>query len=293
MAAAQAKFRDEQGYNPANITGFNFGVSGGLADCYAYHAYLIAKGDICGTVDTDHTPTCMYRHMLTYLGIGASPVHAAHWAKDTYGNPKCVDRCVDVLATCHPDADPIPGNTIDIASSSLSYYCQCPIGYAGDGVNTCDPITCTKDSDCKPNRATYCDTIDGLCQPMDTFQWDRVNGVGVCPDGFKAWYNITTGVFDCIRNDKCWNVNHCLQQPSRVTCQYIGNLASPFGNCICNPGYEGGFDIECSCPSDKQEKEVSNGFHVCLGYGECTMDEHCSSGQTCSSPEYDIIGQCQ
>lgn len=292
MAAAQGKYHGEEGYNPVNITGFDFEIPTGFTDCLTYHAYLVAKGDICGTPDTDHTPSCFLRHMLTYLGNGASPVHAQHWAKESYDNPKCVDRCVDVLATCHEDADPIPGNTINIAENSLDYYCQCPIGWEGNGVNSCDPINCTSESDCKPNQYTTCDTENEICQPMSSFYWDRVEGEGDCPTGYKATNNASEHRFYCLRDDKCWTNYDCLQQPTRVNCEYPGNLASPFGICLCHAGYEGGFDVSCTCPANRTEVNAGPGFKVCLGSGECTIDDHCVS-ENCSSEDYNVIGQCQ
>lgn len=294
MAAAQAKFHAIQGFNPVNITGFDFETPGGFADCIAYHTYLETKGDICGTPQVDHTTTCFLRHMLTYLGNDAGPVHVHHWAKQdaNHTNTKCVDRCVDVLVTCHHDADPIPGNTINIAENSLDYYCQCPIGWEGNGVNSCEKVDCTGESDCKPNQYTTCDIDNDICQPMSSFYWDRVDGEGECGSGYTASNNASEHRFYCLRDDKCWSNYDCTQQPARVNCEFPGNLASPFGVCKCHAGYQGGFDVDCTCPTGRTEANAGPGFKVCLGSGECTINEHCIS-QNCSSGDYNVIGQCQ
>jgi len=293
MSVAQNKYFAEEGYNPANVTGFDFFDPNGFADCFAYHAFLTAKGAVCGTNLVDHTAGCFLRHILTYLTNGASPGHANHWAKLSHGNTKCLDTCEPVLATCHPNANPIPGNTINQQAATFDYFCRCPVGFAGNGVDACDPVTCVVDSDCKPNRASYCDSSDGLCKPLDTFSWNPLLGKAECPEGHKAWYNTTTDRFDCVRTDKCWDVRECPQEPPRVSCVYPGNLASPFGVCQCNPGYDGGYGVECTCPEEKEEEDVSDQFKVCLAHGECTTDDHCEHDMTCSSSHYNEIGLCQ
>lgn len=295
MAAAQTKYQAIQGYNPVNITGFDFTVPNGFADCVAYHAYLLAKGDLCGTPQVDHTVQCFFRHMLTYLGNDAGPAHVHHWAKQdaNHTNTKCIDRCAGLLATCHADADPIPGNTINLTENELDYYCQCPVGWEGDGVTSCDRVNCTGESDCKPNQYTTCDANDGICQPMSSFFWDRTHGEGDCPVGYKPTNNATDHRFYCIRNDKCWDHHDCLQPPDRVNCEYLGNLASPFGACQCHAGYQGGFDVDCTCSANRTETNAGPGFKVCLGSGECTIDDHCNAGETCSSSYYNEIGACQ
>ena len=293
MAGAQGKYWGEVGTDPALVTGFNFTDPVGFVDCLIYHAGLEAKGDVCGTSLVDHSPECFLRHMLTSFAPGASATHAPHYAKLSAGNTKCLDQCTDVLATCHANADPIPGNRVLRDEGHFEYFCQCPIGYKGDGVTSCDPVTCTSDSNCKTSKGSYCDSNDGLCKPLDSFTWNRITGEAECPEGYKAWYNISTSRFDCIRNDRCWSARECPQQPPRVSCQFPGNLANPIGICQCNAGYEGGFDIECTCPSGKVEVSVAPGFKVCLGSGECVLDGNCSTGQTCSSESMAEIGQCQ
>lgn len=293
MAGAQGKYWGEVGTDPALVTGFNFSDTNGFVDCLIYHAGLMFKGDVCGTNLVDHTPGCFLRHILTSFAPGGSATHSKHWAKASHGNTKCIDRCVDVVTTCHANADPIPGNRVLRDEGKFEYFCQCPIGYKGDGVTACDPVTCTSDTDCKPSKASYCDSNDGLCKPDVSFTWNRVTGEAECSEGRDAWYNISTARFDCIRADRCWDTRECPQQPSRVSCQYPGNLANPVGVCQCNAGYEGGFDIPCTCPTGKTETNVSPGFKVCLAPGECTMDGHCTGGQTCSSGNVNEVGLCQ
>lgn len=288
LLGAQQKYWFEVGTDPALVTGFNFtDFNAGFGDCVGFHVGLTIKGDLCGTNLVDDTAGCRLRHALTSFAPGASATHAPHWAKDS---TKCIDRCLDVLPTCHANANPIPGNRVLRDEGKFEYFCQCPIGYKGDGVNTCDPVTCVADTDCKPSRASYC---DGVCKPRDSFTWNREIGEAECAEGRQAWYNVSAGAFDCIRDDRCWDVRECPQQPSRVSCQYPGNLANPVGVCLCNAGYEGGFDIDCTCPSGKTETNVSPGFKVCLASGECTMNGHCDAEKTCSSTSVNEIGQCQ
>jgi len=292
MAYTQSVFYQREGFYPSNITGYNFLDPLGFVECIAYvNATMHTTG--CGTPLVDHKFNCWVRHMITYLTEGASPVHAHHWARLDYNPTKCLDSCLPVTATCQPNADPVPGNRVK-EDGTFEYFCKCKEGYKGDGVTSpCVPVNCTKDSNCKPHNAAYCDIETGLCMAKDTFEWDSLQGKGLCPEGFKTWYNTTTNRHDCIRNDKCWSNRECLQPPPRVRCTYPGNLASPFGICTCNPGFLGDFDLDCACPTEKNMTDAAPQFKVCLAQGECSLDSHCKEGETCSSSQYDVIGTCQ
>lgn len=297
MSLAQNVYESRFGYYPNNVSGFDLRSSAGSFDCITYWATIQAEGDDkCGTPLATHSLICPQLHMLTFLGDDAAAVHAQHWAKR--GLPthtKCIDFCLPVLETCHPDANPIPASKINFEQGKIDYFCQCPVGYKGDGVNSCDPVSCTNSEQCKSPRGSYCDLDAGMCMPIDTYSWDPVKGEAYCPDDHRDYYNSTTKEFECIADFKCWTDKECdIQQTGTVSCQYPGNLASPLGVCVCNPGYEGGYNFTCTCPPEKNEHSVPQNGKVCLASGECTIDGHCSSGQVCgfSNPE-DVIGHCQ
>jgi hypothetical protein len=295
MSIAQQKFHYEQGFNPQNITGFDFETNptAGFVDCIIYHAYLTAKGAPCGTNQVDHTPSCFFRHMLTYLAVGALPVHAYHWAK-LPANTKCLDVCLPLLPTCHANADPVPGNRVNEAIDTLEYFCQCPIGWKGDGITNCTQVTCTQSSHCQSNRGGVCD--NGVCKPRNTYTWDRVNGKAYCPDGSREWRNNSINAFECIPSHKCREQSQCNlngQHSGESECMNPGNLASDFGICLCHPGYSGGYSWPCVCDSGKTVFQSQPNYKVCLAAGECVAGSSCPSGQSCSSSQPDIIGHCQ
>lgn len=295
ISIAQEIYQAREGYYPDNVTGFDLRSDAGFLDCLTYHTFLINKGDPCGTNLVDHTPGCHQRHLITYLSNGASKAHATHWAKLDHDPVKCLDTCLDVVANCSANAESIPSHRIT-ETGKFEYYCICPVGYKGDALASgsgCTPVNCTKDADCKSSKGSYCDSGDNICKSLESYEWNRETGEAECPDFHKEWVNTTTGQFECIRTDKCWSTRECPQQPSRVSCQYPGNLASPYGVCLCNPGYDGGFHLSCDCLTGKNETTVAGGFKACLAPGECTLDSHCDGGETCSSDNFNVIGACQ
>lgn len=293
MSFAQSVYAQRFGFYPSNITGFDLLSPTGFPDCIAYWTGIQARGDVCGTPLTTHTIDCINLHMTTFLTEGSRPIHAMHWANESL-HTKCVDFCNPVLATCHPDAASIPRNEINFDSGIIEYFCECPVGWQGDGVTDCQPVSCTQDWQCDPFQFTFCDTSEGVCKPKDTFEWDRVAGEAFCPDDSDVFYN--NGVPECTLNWRCNEQWQCRNQDySEVQCALTGNLATPdLGACVCNYGYEGGYTVPCRCEAPKFERYVNSvQQRVCLDVGECAYDYDCAQGDTCVIPAGEFIGQCQ
>lgn len=296
MSAAQDVFAYRFGYYPSNVTGFDLSNQNqaGFADCITYWYGVLAKGDVCGTPVTTHTIDCANLHMTTFLTEGSRAVHAEHWAKASL-HTKCIDYCVPLLATCHANASNIPRNEINFANGVIEYFCQCPEGWVGDGVNSCTPVTCEHNWECEPYEYTYCDTNEHVCKPRTTFEWDRDVGEASCPDGSNVWYNSVTGSPECLLEHRCREQWQCTTQDySSVQCVQTGNLASDFGACVCNAGYGGGYTVPCTCESPKTQQYVqSGGYKVCLDVGECVYSYDCAWDDQCVVAPGEIIGHCE
>lgn len=319
----QNLFTFRYGFYPSNITGFEFITPQGFPDCVNYWTNIQLEGeDKCGTPLATHTLSCSQLHCLTFLGNSAEAVHAEHWGKQGLpAHSKCIDFCLPVLETCDENADPIPDNEVNFEQGVIDYSCRCPDGWKGNGVDSCEPVTCSFDFQCKGLVASHCDLsqeaqdiVDvyqnghddqqqqqgsrgedeerffwlrkdhpvGICRQNPSFSWNPITGRAFCPDDSKIYYNITTRAFECIADHKCWNKLQCVNQKfNTVSCNYPGNLASPLGLCECNFGYEGGYVIPCTCPDGKVEKRVAWGERICIEPNECTKNSHCSLGETC------------
>lgn len=329
MNDTQNLFAFRNGFYPANITGFELISPAGFQDCVDYWNGIKLEGqDKCGTPLSTHTLSCSQLHMLTFLGNSAEAVHAEHWGKQGLpAHSKCIDFCLPVLATCDENADPIPNNEVNFEQGVIDYSCRCPDGWKGDGVNSCEPVTCSFDFQCKGLVASHCDLSQeaqdiveafenqqqgeggeeerflwfnkdhpvGICRQNPSFEWNPVTGRAFCPEDSKIYYNITTKVFECIPDFKCWNKLQCLNQKfNTVSCNYPGNLASPLGVCECNFGYKGGYVIPCTCPEGKVEKRVKWGEKICIEPNQCTKNSHCGVGETCVKDSTEsFLGECQ
>jgi len=292
---AQQTWEARFGFNPANISGFDFSLPNNLGffDCIGYWSTIQARGDVCGTPLSAHNIQCANLHASTFLTEGSRPVHVEHWAKEPL-HTKCIDSCNPVLATCDSNASAVPRNKINFDNGVIEYFCQCPEGWVGDGLATgsgCQPVTCSADWECDPYQFTFCDIVEGVCKPRDTFEWDRDTGKAICPEDSNVFYN--NGHPECVLN---WRYNErwqCQNQKyTRVQCKLTGNLATPeLGACVCNQGFTGGYVVDCECESGNTV--FVSGEEYCLGEGECAFNWNCNQGQTCSVPFGEPIGTCQ
>jgi hypothetical protein len=215
-------------------------------------------------------------------------IHCQHTGKFSH---TCVDSCFPACDNCDPNAQCVA--TFPTLFEPI-YKCQCNNGYKGDG------LTCTaehsKHGHCDISPGRYV-CSDGLCKCRDSFTWDPLatnrDNRCFCPDNGSIWQNGTSKM--CVPLGRCLENKHCtIQKYDTVKCLSVGhNNYTLWGGCLCNYGYEGGWESNCVCPAPKREvySSVIKG-KVCLSDTECVCNRNCKTGEQCSLIDGNPIGKC-
>jgi hypothetical protein len=83
------------------------------------------------------------------------------------------------------------------------------------------------------------------------------------------------------------------QKYEQVKCKpLLNNTLSIYNACICNYGFQGGWEYPCSCLAGRRSvwSNIHNG-EVCLSTTECTANWHCTS-QNCAIASGEQVGVC-
>ena len=177
-----------------------------------------------------------------------------------------------------------------------SYQCQCNNGYVGNGTS-CQPKQCSY-GNCPSSYGSYsCST--GLCLCESTYvnnPTNTGNNLCICPSPSVVQWVGSSPI--CLPAGRCINDSYrymCnLQQYSQVSCVQIQNSFAPFGGCVCNYGFNGGWEYPCVCVAPGRIL-WSNSFNgqVCLLPGQCTEDHpDCGGTQHCVIPTGQQVGTC-
>lgn len=269
----------ERGWRPDLVdTGF---VDG--ADCVAKLSNL--PPNPCPYAQRSNTPECRQLH-----GFASGLLPSVHCSHVKIGSMVCTDSCLPACANCDPNAECVP--TFPTLFAPV-YQCQCKNGYVGNGT-TCVEKPCNY-GNCPALYGSYqCST--GKCMCKDTFTANpTATGNNLCTcEGGQIIYNNSVPV--CVPTGRCISQQYeCNGQDyNQVKCTTVGyNTYTKFKFCVCNYGFEGGYEYPCSCPTGKRVV-WSNTFNgeVCLSPSECTVSWHCAYPQTCQIAPGQQVGQC-
>jgi hypothetical protein len=134
--------------------------------------------------------------------------------------------------------------------------------------------------------------------------WDTATGSCRCPSGSALQWDLGAGspytAPACIPLGRCTLREHCTAQEwSSVQCRDTtppALLTPGIKACLCNPGFEGGYELPCTCPHGAAAIQWSNALdgNVCLAPGQCTDNWHCTWPQTCQQQASTgaTIGHC-
>ena len=268
-------------------------------DCIYWANQVDAVHSVCPYPQRSNTNLCRLIHYL--LAQENPEIHCAHgrWLSEPCDD-SCLPACGDLqssVATCE-DLAPY----VSVYDSVVpSYRKVCKNGFYGDG-STCAPLECGHHGKCPSTENSYvCDT-DNTCEcnptyivnpnfdPNDANKGDYC----VCPDStYQVVKNDTSGQKICIMVGRCINLDNkmCPQDRKMVTCSPIQNPYSTVGNCDCNPGFDGGLDIDCTCTGDIVNSPLL-GAKVCIQPGQCAKQSHCNKHQTCNIASGAYVGTC-
>lgn len=262
------------------------------AECVDFLDHL-ALNDPCPFPQRSNTTDCRNLHALSSIAL--PEVHCAHVRRDSV---VCNDTCLPACANCDVNAKCLGSFPDPTTSVAPHYECKCKNGYVGNGT-TCTAKSCYY-GNCPSLYGSY-DCSTGLCMCTETFTANPVgygtNNLCSCPTGGHIFYNGSKPI--CVPEGRCfqekWECN--LQAPNQVKCaRYnVNNTLSLFKGCLCNYGFNGGWEYPCSCQSPKRVV-WSNVFagEVCLSTNECTVGDgwHCAYPKVCVTPSGQQIGSC-
>jgi len=249
----------------------------------------LPKPNPCPFVRKSNTPDCRLLHGFSSFFL--PQIHCAHVRPVS---DVCKNECLPACANCDANAECIADfpTLLDPV-----FKCKCKNGYIGNGTS-CSPKPCVN-AGCPSAWGTYNCSSQGLCTCKPGFdtnpQANFTNGSNLCtcPPGQQ---NVTTssGV-TCIPPGRCIDASwQCTRQAySQVKCVNPGNTFTSLNACICNYGFEGGWEYPCVCPAGKRSLWSSsiNG-EACLSSSECTDGWHCPYGQSCQVNSTSVIGRC-
>jgi hypothetical protein len=235
-----------------------------------------AHPTVCPYPLQSHTARCGLLHLA--LADRHPEIHCAH-TNET--GPVCQDGCL-VGGAC---SDPAPANAkcLNLAQYDDIYYSVvphyddiCKNGYRYEN-GACQLLLCDSQDKCPSSGDSYvCNPTTRACECNPTFinnpYFDPSDNSNrdycVCPDKrYHVEKNVTSGLDVCVLEGRCFNgdVKMCPQNPTTVSCTDPPNTFTIMGNCKCNPGYDGGLSIDCTCPEGKEE-EWSQELHgkICV-----------------------------
>jgi len=233
----------------------------------------------------------------------ADPVtHCPHTLPDSM---TCIDECMPTCASC-----PVNGhctvNYPSVAADSAIYSCDCDVGYlvgsrdpVTGAATSCVPKTCSAGWQCGGGSPTsLCSSTTGRCGCDATFTWNTTTGGCDCTGGTVYWtVGASTKVQPpvCVPTGRCFDRYQCTSQNwNDVQCSATvpPDIVSVFNSCLCNAGFEGGFEYPCTCPygqSAVQWSDVIQG-NVCLAPGQCSATWQCGNNSTCVFPTNPTTG---
>lgn len=219
----------------------------------------------CPFQGRSNTAACRTTH--SWAAFIRPDIHCSHVSPS---NPVCEDGCFPACDGCDANAGCA---AVFPTLFEPVYECQCKNGYRGDG-KTCRPVTCNRRWPCRGQHTT-CENSTCVCK--ETFTWNATTGKCECLGG-SVWGS------KCVPTGRCTEKRQCnLQRGNTVSCSEYGfNPLTEWKHCLCNYGYEGGWEYPCVCPSGRREATTSYpSKHVCLAPNECTREHHCKRHQTC------------
>ena len=268
-----------------------------LDDCLTKMAEVVATQSVspCNDILTSNSTACRNVHYVTALA-NQPQSQIDHCPHVQIPSPVCIDRCLVNCSNCDPNAQCVFVLTL---TGSRVYSCLCNPGYVGNGT-TCTRVTCSAQYDCATgDNYNYVACINGTCACQPSFEWDTTLGTCVIPEGTNVVYNngqaVALPLGRCYEQWQCSNFG--LGGYNDLTCVQFGvNAFVPYLTCICNYGYDGGFNVPCTCASGKTITWSSQlNSNVCLFPYECAASYDCSYGQSCNTTNSGypgVIGVC-
>jgi len=265
-----------------------------VQQCVDYMDFLETVPSPCPFPQQSNTKQCRQLHATASFAL--PHIHCSHTRPNN--SIPCSDGCLATCSNCHADAKCVA--IFDIPNSfAPTYMCQCKNGYTGNGLS-CTALTCSQNGQCPSQIGSYTCGTGNRCTCKDTFEHNPTSpynhGYCTCPDGTNQFMNGSVPV--CVPNGRCLSDDkrHMChnQHPNKVKCKSFGsNTMRTFLGCLCNYGFEGGWEYPCVCPPTKSTKHSNlyNG-EVCLASNECTDDSHCASSSTCNVPFGQPAGTC-
>lgn len=266
------------GHNYLSDTGFTDFVS-----CVGFMLTL-PPNNPCPYSQRSNTQDCRRLHAFSSLFL--PNIHCSHVKP---ASMVCTDSCLPACANCDPNAKCVASYpTINVPSPV--YQCQCNNGYVGNGTH-CSPKSCSY-GNCPALYGSY-DCSTGLCMCTETFTRNPTgSSICTCPSPSQVFYNNSKPV--CVPQGRCLNAQwQCNGQSyTQVKCLPVNNTFSLFNACVCNYGFNGGWEYPCSCSAGRRVvwSDALNG-DVCLSSTECTANWHCTSNR-CSIQSGQQIGTC-
>lgn len=274
----------------------NYGSTTGydnFTDCMNYFSSKPAVG-ICPFFFISDTTLCRILHEQAAFNL--PEIHCPHVAKDS---TVCIDSCLPTCGNCGANAHCLGSIA---TNGTITYACICNDGYTGDGV-TCTRDNCTAIWQC-PFDSKFGVCSDGVCKcnTDQGFVWDSSQSallagtVCDCPLGTVLQWDHKQAY--CLPKGRCKKQSQCPQTDyNSVRCVTYGdNFLEIYDTCVCNYGYDGGFDSDCICMSPRRTVSTDAGSKICIATGECLEDRHCwypsYNGQHCTVPSGSPIGTC-
>lgn len=286
--------------NGACPVGSSYQQFSSIDDCLTkmYQVVTVAATSICPDVLTTNSTACRNIHYVTAL---ANPPQSQidHCPHVQVPSPVCIDRCVTQgCGNCTTNSQCIFQPTV---TGQRTYFCQCLPGYVGDGYTSCVIKNCTAQWQCgSGNSYNLVTCTNGVCGCANTFVWNATIGTCQSPPNTNLIYQ--NGVALALPIGRCFEQWHCasagLGDYNSMQCITFGtNAYVPYNSCICNYGYDGNFNVPCTCASGKTVTWSStlNG-NVCLYSDECTASYDCTYPQTCNltiGGYPGVVGVCQ
>lgn len=252
---------------------------------------LDVDNTICPFPTRSNTTTCRGTH--TFAAFIDPATHCPHVRPDSV---VCVNTCLPACSDCDPNASCAVSFPSIPTSFTPVYQCECNNGYIGNGAY-CTPLACSY-GNCPAMYGSYTCSDDNLCECTETFTLESssTSNYCTCPSPSQIFYN-SLGKPICVPKGRCiegqqWQCN--TQSYTQVKCTTYGNNTfTLFNDCLCNFGFQGGWEYPCSCPSPNRIfwSSTYNG-DICLTPSQCQFTWQCAYPQTCHITSGNPIGTC-